>query len=88
MELNALTTSIGNLLPELPDSPFDTADGLSGKECYPNALRGNHKGTDGGSVGRDRDSESLGVDADCMFAYDDNDRDSSSDSADGNGHRP
>lgn len=79
MELMALaTSSVTNLLPELPDSPFDNDS--FGKECYPSL------GRDGSLGGKDRDSGSgggLGVDADCIFAYDDNDR--YSESCDGDG---
>jgi hypothetical protein len=85
MELMALaTSSVTNLLPELPDSPFDN-DSFGNKDCYPSL------GRDASLGGKDRDSGSgggLGVDADCIFAYDDNDRDSDSDDNDAGGDMP
>lgn len=67
MELMGLATSIHTLLPELPESPFDTD---LGRDCYPLSREG-HDGSSVGGAG-----ESRSADTDCMFAYDDNDRDS------------
>ena len=66
MELMGLATSMGNLLPELPVSPFDN-DSLVA--AYP--LKGGQGGGHGGGRDSGGGAADLGVDADCIFACDD-----------------
>ena len=72
MELMGLATSMGNLLPELPDSPFDN-DSFSG--AYPPLCREEPgQGRESGGAGGGAGTADLGVDADCIFDYDDSDQ--------------